>query len=587
MQPLPSKPIPFLFSFLSSKERKWIFALSVGEILRAGNFVLRPYMVKLSLDRLSTLDALSPSVFFPIFSYIFLNILDNVYYVGIDQLATKFYARLRGNVTERVTHYVSHHSYAYFQEKFSGNLAAKIKDTGKGCVEVLRFGMESLFSGSITLLLSSLILARLHLSLFFLLWSWALLFLSFSFVKTKVSQALAYRFSRAGSRVMGTIVDLLGNILSVHLFAQHEEEIKRLRGDIDRSIWREEKWKFYLRKIASMQNLMTTLMMTLSLLLLVWLKGQGMQSVGNFGLLFLLTDQIAQKIRELAEKAHRASEYFGLLSQGISILSVPHEIKEHSAAKPLLISEGEILFDSVSFCYPSSPPLFLKKSITIAGGEKVGLVGHSGSGKSTFLHLIPRLYDLQRGSIQIDGQNLANCSLNSLRRQISILPQEPSLFHRSIRENILYGKREATEEELLRATKRAHAHDFITRLPQGYNSLVGERGIKLSGGERQRIAIARALLKNAKILLLDEPTSNLDLPTEQSIQEIFLSLMEEKTVLVIAHRLTTLSFMDRILVFEGGEIVEEGKHEELFSKGNFYTKLWNAQLKGIRESLDL
>jgi ATP-binding cassette subfamily B protein len=242
---------------------------------------------------------------------------------------------------------------------------------------------------------------------------------------------------------------------------------------------------------------------------------------------------------------------------------------------------GHITFDKVKFHYKDTKPLFENKSIEIEAGQKVGLVGYSGGGKSTFVHLILRLYDVTHGSILIDGQDIKSVSQDSLRENIAMIPQDPSLFHRSLRENIRYGRIDATDEEVMEAAKKAHAHEFIEKLPQGYDALVGERGVKLSGGQRQRIAIARAILKNAPILIMDEATSQLDSLTEALIQESLWQLMEHKTTLVIAHRLSTLLHMDRILVFDQGKIVEDGNHNDLLSKGGLYKNLWNAQVGGF------
>ena len=225
--------------------------------------------------------------------------------------------------------------------------------------------------------------------------------------------------------------------------------------------------------------------------------------------------------------------------------------------------------------------LFEKESVSIEAGQKVGLVGYSGSGKSTFVNLILRLYDVKNGSILIDDQDIKNVTQSSLRNSIAMIPQDPSLFHRSLMENIRYGSMSATDEDVVLAAKKAHAHEFISALPQKYDSLVGDKGVKLSGGQRQRIAIARATLKNAPILILDEATSQLDSVTENLIQESLLELMKNKTTIVIAHRLSTLLHMDRILVFDKGKIVEDGTHSELFAKSGLYKHLWDAQVGGF------
>jgi ATP-binding cassette subfamily B protein len=260
---------------------------------------------------------------------------------------------------------------------------------------------------------------------------------------------------------------------------------------------------------------------------------------------------------------------------------MPLDLTDATDAKDIHIIKGEIQFDHVSFTYKNTKTLFKDKSVTISPGQKVGLVGYSGGGKTTFVNLILRLYDVDNGCIQIDGQDIATVTQDSLRAHIGMIPQDSSLFHRSLMENIRYGRTDATDDEVIEAAKRAHAHEFIEQLPEGYASLVGERGIKLSGGQRQRIAIARAMLKNAPILILDEATSALDSVTEHVIQVAITDLMQGKTSLVIAHRLSTLLHMDRILVFDKGKIVEDGTHSELLAKAGLYKTLWDAQVGGF------
>jgi ATP-binding cassette subfamily B protein len=271
----------------------------------------------------------------------------------------------------------------------------------------------------------------------------------------------------------------------------------------------------------------------------------------------------------------------GKCKQSLSYLIIPHEIKDKEDAQNLLMTKGQIHFSNVKFHYKGTEPLFQKKSVSIDGGQKVGLVGYSGSGKSTFVNLILRLYDVTEGHIFIDSQDIRDVTQESLHKQIAMIPQDPTLFHRSVMENIRYGRIEATDEDVIEAAKKACAHEFIKKLPQEYESLVGERGVKLSGGQRQRIAIARAILKNAPILILDEATSQLDSVTEEGIQESLWKLMHNKTTIVIAHRLSTLLQMDRIIVFDQGKIVEDGSHTNLLARDGLYKTLWEAQVGGF------
>jgi ABC-type multidrug transport system fused ATPase/permease subunit len=263
---------------------------------------------------------------------------------------------------------------------------------------------------------------------------------------------------------------------------------------------------------------------------------------------------------------------------------MPYEVMDPAQPEHFTITTGSICFKNVYFEYHGIPPILKDFNLSILGGEKVALVGPSGAGKSTIVKLLLRLHSISSGSITIDGVSIANSTQKELRSVIGFVPQEPALFHRTLLENIRYGKLDATDDEVVEAAKKAHCHEFITRLPEGYNTYVGERGVKLSGGERQRIAIARAILKNAPILVLDEATSSLDSESELLIQDALKILMEGKTVIVIAHRLSTIMMMDRIIVMENGAVVEEGIHPDLVEKeGGLYARLWNIQAGGFAE----
>jgi len=273
------------------------------------------------------------------------------------------------------------------------------------------------------------------------------------------------------------------------------------------------------------------------------------------------------------------SKLFGRITQALRIITSPHKIQDNPTAENLRVKTGEIEFRNVTFSYNEGTPLFINESFIIEAGKKTGLVGHSGSGKTTFVKLLLRLYDIESGAILIDGQNIKNVTQVSLQQNITIIPQDISLFHRTLIDNIRYSNPYASKELVEKAAMLAKAHCFISRLPNGYDSFVGEQGIKLSGGQRQRIAMARAILKNSPIFILDEATSHLDSETERDIYEFLWPFMNGKTTIVIAHRLSTLSHMDRILVFDKGKIVQDGTHSELIKQDGMYRILWKSQMK--------
>ena len=309
--------------------------------------------------------------------------------------------------------------------------------------------------------------------------------------------------------------------------------------------------------------------------------GRGELTVGDFVLMqaYLITTfnrlvSINRTLRRFYDALADAQEF-------VAILEEPHGIQDVPNAPQLVVPQGAVDFKDVTFHFNAQQPILKSLNLSIRPGEKVALVGPSGAGKSTITKLLLRFYDVSGGAIEIDGQEIAKVTQDSLREAIAFVPQEPILFHRTLMENIRYGRRDATDEEVIEAAKQAHCHEFILGLKYQYETYVGERGVKLSGGERQRVAIARAILKDAPILILDEATSSLDSESESLIQDSLKTLMQGKTVLVIAHRLSTIMNMDRIVVIEGGDIVADGTHQELLAQGGLYQKLWSIQAGGF------
>jgi len=311
----------------------------------------------------------------------------------------------------------------------------------------------------------------------------------------------------------------------------------------------------------------------------LWSRGE--IDVAAFVMSTSLTFLIINEARNLSRRFLEFAEHVGAVENGVRTLVLPHELVDKEDALVLERPEGHIEFRGVEFAYGPEAVIFRGLDVVIPAGQKVGLVGRSGSGKSTFVNLLLRLFEPQKGSVRIGDLDIADITQESLRTRIGLIPQEPSLFHRSLRDNIRYGRIEATDEEVEAAAVKAHAHEFVATMKDGYEALVGERGVKLSGGQRQRIAIARVILKDAPILVLDEATSALDSITEQAIQETLDREMDGKTVIVVAHRLSTIAHLDRILVFEKGEVVEDGSHHELLRKGGAYARLWRRQSEGF------
>lgn len=374
------------------------------------------------------------------------------------------------------------------------------------------------------------------------------------------------------SRLTGAVADSIGNNPAVKSFGAEAWEEARVNAVAD--AWRTLAVRSYNRAsdMNGVQQGLWALAQTLVLLALAGAVSAGQASAGDVAFAMAATLQLGGQLRGVGQDIRMLQRAIGEIDDAVGFLESAPDVADPPGAKTLIVERGEIVFDAVSFAYPGQAAIYRDFDLRIQAGERVGLVGATGAGKSTFVKLVQRLYDLDGGAIRIDGANIAHASQQSLRSAIAVVPQEPSLFHRSLADNIAYARPDAPMEAIIAAARRARAHDFITALPQGYQTLVGERGVKLSGGERQRVALARAFLADAPILVLDEATSSLDLETERLVQAAIEDLMEGRTTLIIAHRLSTVRNMDRILVFDGGAIVEQGAPAALLARhgGRFH-----------------
>ncbi|MGE3771240.1 MAG: ABC transporter ATP-binding protein, partial [Bdellovibrionales bacterium] len=379
----------------------------------------------------------------------------------------------------------------------------------------------------------------------------------------------------------GHYIDSIGGILLVKLFARAREEDRLLSevlqaaGGADHNEGRQ--FVVFWRGIHGMNALLQITV----LLLAVWLYQQSAISVGDVATALGITAMVAANIWWLLHVSTFFFSRFATIQEALDTIMQKHEVVDAPNAAVMQATKGAITFDNVTFAYGSNKVIFDNLSLEIPAGQKVGLVGYSGSGKTTFVRLILRLFDIQRGQIKVDGQDVAAVTQDSLHNAISFIPQDPELFHRTISENIAVAKPGVTQADIEEAARRARAHDFIIALPNGYDSVVGERGVKLSGGQRQRIAIARVALRDAPVLVLDEATSALDSVTEIEVQDSLTDLMRDRTTIVIAHRLSTLKHMDRILVFDEGRIVEDGRADDLLAKGGIFKTLWDTQVGGF------
>ncbi|HHE9478887.1 TPA: ABC transporter ATP-binding protein [Haemophilus influenzae 10810] len=477
-------------------------------------------------------------------------------------------------------------SLSFYQDEFAGRVSAKVMQTALAVRDTVLTLADMFVYVIVYFITSGLVLAALDswFLLPFIAWITIFIFILRTLIP-KLSKT-AQRQADARSLMTGRITDAYSNIATVKLFSHGSREAtyaKRSMQDFMVTVHAQMRLATSLNSLTYATNILLTLS-TAILGIILWKNGQvGVGAIATATAMALRVNGLSSR---LMWESARLFENIGTVNDGMNTLTKPHTIVDKPQALPLQVKQGEIKFNNITFAYDPTKPLLNHFNLTIKPGEKVGLIGRSGAGKSTIVNLLLRFYEAQQGEITIDGQNVLNVQQESLRRQIGLVTQDTSLLHRSVRDNIIYGRPNSTDEEMVLAAERAEAADFIPFLTdaqgrKGYDAHVGERRVKLSGGQRQRIAIARVMLKDAPILLLDEATSALDSEVEVAIQESLDKMMENKTVIAIAHRLSTIAAMDRLIVLDKGQIVEQGTHAELLELNGLYAKLWNHQSGGF------
>ena len=482
--------------------------------------------------------------------------------------------------------YVLKQSLSFFQNDFAGRIAQRVMQTGPSLRDSAMQVLDALwhvlvYAGSALYLFAA---ADLRLVVPLALWIVGYSAALWYFVpRIKARSAAA---SSARSKVMGRVVDGYSNIATLKLFAHSQEEESYAREAMQDLL---EKFRLQSRTITALDFLVTCLngvLIVATGALALWLWSQSLITTGAIALALGLVIRINNMAEWIMWVVNGIFENVGTVQDGMQSIVQPRQVLDRADAKPIEVQQGSVLFEDIHFHYGKQGGVISGLDIAIAPGEKIGLVGPSGAGKSTLVNLLLRLYDLESGRILIDGQDIATVTQESLRANIGVVTQDTSLLHRSIRDNLRYGKPGASDDELWAAVCKARADAFIPTLDdsqggRGMDAQVGERGVKLSGGQRQRIAIARVLLKDAPILVLDEATSALDSEVEAAIQESLDSLMEGKTVIAIAHRLSTIARMDRLVVIDQGLVIETGTHAELIARGGLYARLWQHQTGGF------
>ncbi len=580
---IPRKPVPFALE-MSRRFRGWAAGAMLAVLVATAASRLLTYIMKLLTDsaiafgqgKASSADIWHWALLFP------------AVYLGNEAVwRTSGFCGMRwitGVVAEanrRLFGHLSDHSAAYFSDRYAGALVNKIANAASGTEQLVAQFLWQFFPWIVGLTADLNITYLAHPYFALALAVWMVVYIPLNVLFVSRLHRLSFKYAESSSQLRGQMVDSTSNIDAVRASGEVEYE----KGHISEYVSHQRvahlrEWWWSEWVLVTNGALLAAFILSMFAIGMRLIESSAL-SVGSLVMVITVVLALEQRMFFLGQHLTQAVSYYGQVGEGLKELLEPHEITDRPGAVPLVVSAAKIEFCNVRFAYREQPVFAGDFCLQIAGGEKVGLVGHSGAGKSTVVALLLRQFELQGGSIRIDGQSVADITLESLRRSVALVPQATSLFHRTILENIRYGRLDASDAEVMEAARMAQAHSFIEQLPDKYQTRVGERGVKLSGGQRQRISIARALLRRAPILLLDEATSALDSESEAAIQAALGGLMRDRTVIVIAHRLSTLRAMDRIVVLEDGRVVENGRHEDLVEKGGVYASLWNSQVSGF------
>ena len=577
---LPSRPLAFLWHYV--RARSWHFGGLLALVVSAAICAVAvQYGMKLLVDAMAEGGAAraGADVWFPLWLFLGLIVVENVFWRLGGWLGCRTVVASCVDIRVDLFRYLTGHPMRYFNEHFAGSLGNRISAVGQAS-GIIYGGLAWKIVPPIVDFLGAVVV------LFTVDWRMAVALIGFVLLVALLITGFGIRgrgkhqrFAAQAARVGGELVDAVSNVWTIKAFSARDREAERLAQEIGYEAHAQRRSWMYLEKARVLHDICLSLMAGGMLVWAVrsWLGGA--VSAGDVVLVSALTFRILHGSRDLALALVDTTQQVGAIADTLRIINQPHGLEDPEPR--LLLEEGAIDFERIRFGYPERAPVFEDFSLHIPAGQKVGIVGASGAGKSTLIALIQRLDDVQGGRILIDGQDIRQVSQDSLREKIAVVPQETALFNRSILENIRYGRPEARDEEVFAAARHAFCDGFIRALPDGYRTLVGERGVMLSGGQRQRLGIARAFLKDAPILVLDEATSALDTQSEAEIQDALNQLIQGRTVLAVAHRLSTLAHFDRIVVLRDGRIVEDGAPHELRRRGGEFDALWRMQAEGF------
>jgi len=579
---IPESPVAFVASITRPHMGFAVSAFIFATIASVSNSAL-PLALKYLVDATLVMD--NPSAHIQelllwIVLYLGLFVVSSALWRTCGFIGMEWLTRAHATASKKLYSYVSLHSHSYFSNRFAGSISSKISHASDGSRRLMEDTIWQYYPGLISLVVAIYLIGAVHIYLGGIYIALIILLTTLNSVLVVKRNAYVVAASEASSALSGVGVDMLTNIGAVRQYAKEKDELSYIGTFIEDSRvkhikeWRKAEWSLVFN------GLFIALAFCAIVAVIVRLFARGEVSVGDVVLVVSVIAQSAWMLEFIGMSMGSVVRTYGEIREGLQDIAKPYEITDMKGAQDLSVEKGAISFNAVSFSYENQK-VFESLNLHIAPGERVGLVGTSGAGKTTLVSLLLRQHDISEGTISIDGQNIAEVTQGSLRTAIAVVPQDSQLFHRTIKENITYGKSDATDEEMTNAARMAYAEEFVDVLPQKYDTLVGERGVKLSGGQRQRVVIARAILKNAPILVLDEATSALDSASEVVIQKALHALMEGKTVIAIAHRLSTLREMDRIVVLDKGSVVESGTHDELVKLGGIYAGLWGHQVGGF------
>jgi ATP-binding cassette subfamily B protein len=578
--PIPDRALPFLLRYV--RMRPWLFSIVLAVIVGgAACAVGVQYAMKMLIDAMDADNRQTAAIWMPLALFIGLIATENVLWRLGGVFGSKAVIATGVDLRLDLFEHLTGHPMRYFNQHFSGALGNRVTTAAAATGGLFGTLIWSVippitdFLGAVVVLTTIRWPMAIALIASVFLVGWLLIMFGGR------GRDIHKHYAELANKASGELIDVVSNVWTVKAFSARSRERERLSVELGSEAQAQRKSWMYIEKARVIHDVCLVLMAGGMLTWAIMLWREGSVTTGDVVIVSALTFRILHGSRDLALALVGTAQQFGVITECLNVIAQPHEVKDPEHNGKLHSALGNIRFENVDYTYPDGRQVLRRFNLDIPAGQKVGLVGPSGAGKSTLISLIQRLDDVQAGRILIDSQPVTEVTQDSLRARIAVVPQDIALFHRSVLENIRYGRPEATDKDVYKAARDAYCDDFIRELPQGYDTIVGERGVRLSGGQRQRLGIARAFLKNAPILILDEATSALDTQSEREIQLALAELMRGRTVVAIAHRLSTVSGFDRILVLVEGRIAEDGPATLLKHGGGVFGDLWKLQVEGF------